>query len=219
MPISASLSKNFRFLVLEVIKQTDNALRVLDEGDVSSIRKIRSRDDYIDHLKSIIENKCFAYLRRADIDKRTVDTIRSLNVIASNLEHIADHAVSIVGQTLHFSDAKFIQRYDYEPFFQVVFQALEKVISAFDRRDSALALEICKAEVELDRLYRAKFERILAEMSSGGQVANLTTALFIFHYLERVGDCLENIGEAILFSKMGEKMKIHQYEALRQTLS
>lgn len=220
MQLSPGLIKNFRFLVLEVIKQVDSALHVLDEQDGGAIRKIRSRDDYIDHLKSIIENKCYAYLRQdKTITKATVDTLRSLNVIASNLEHIADHAVSIVGQTLHFSTPSFFHRFDYNPFFQVVFEALEKVISAFHERDTSTALEICRAEVELDRLYKAKFERILAEMSAGGEVANLTTSLFIFHYLERVGDCLENIGEAILFSKMGEKMKVHQFQTLHQAMS
>lgn len=220
MPRTDGLDKNFQFLVIEVIKQVERTERLLQSPDARLKRKIKSRDDYIDHLKSTIENKCFAYLRQnGNIHKRKADRIRSINVITTNLERIADHAVNIVVQTSHFDDDRFFDRYDYHPFFESVTGALRLVFDAFHDGDAAKAMQICDAEVDLDDLYVTKFERILAEMEGGKNVPNLVTSLFIFHYLERMGDCLLNIGEAILMSKMGEKLKINQYRSLREGLA
>jgi phosphate uptake regulator/aminoglycoside phosphotransferase (APT) family kinase protein len=214
------INRNFRFLTVEVIKQVERCQRYVGAPDEYIHKQINSRDDYIDHLKGIIENKSFAYLRqRADIDKKTADTIRSLNVVTANLERIADYAVNIVRQTDYFTDGAFLTRYDYNEFFREVISGLHLVGEAFKDPDVSTAIEICEKESKLDDLYKKKFERLLAEMVDGRQVPNLITALFIFHYLERMGDCLLNIGEAVIFSKMGEKLKFHQYQTLKDTLA
>jgi phosphate uptake regulator len=220
MPRNDGLDKNFQFLAIEVVKQVERTERLLRKSDPVLKKKIKSRDDYIDHLKATIENKCFAFLRRnGNIHKRKADRIRSINVITTNLERIADHAVNIVVQTSHFDDERFFSRYDYHPFFERVEEGLGLVFDAFHDSDASKAMRICETELELDDLYRTKFDRILAELEGGQSVPNLVTSLFIFHYLERMGDCLLNIGEAILMSKMGEKLKIRQYRSLREGLA
>jgi hypothetical protein len=57
------------------------------------------------------------------------------------------------------------------------------------------------------------------ELNEGKYAQDLVTALFIFRYLERIGDSLLNVGEALLFLLIGEKIKIHQFEALEKTLA
>ena len=90
---------------------------------------------------------------------------------------------------------------------------------AFLREDMPLALKICKSEFRLDSLYKDNFNHVLAEMGSGKNIPNLVTILFIFRYLERIGDSLLNVGEAIIFAILGERIKIEQFESLQQTLS
>jgi phosphate uptake regulator/aminoglycoside phosphotransferase len=193
---------------------------MLDEHDPKLQHKVTNRDNYIDHLRTIIDNNSFSFLREhGSLDKRLVDEIRARSVIASNLERIADHAVSVVGQTEHFTDVRFFRRYDYAPFFDTILDSLDQILPAFNERDASRAARICRSEGELDRLYHEKFERVLAEMQSGRDVANLVTSLFIFHYLERMGDCLQNIGEAIIFTRLGERVKFHEYESLRSSLA
>jgi phosphate uptake regulator len=214
------LDKNFRFLVVEVSKQVERAYRCLHEPDDLLIQHICNRDDYIDHLKNTIESKCFSYLQRyGNIDKPIVDRVRSLNTIAANLERIADHVVNVARQTGHLTDPTFLGRYELQPFFQEVSNALSVVVDAVSLSDTTKAMQICDSEVALDKLYEAKFARILAEMAGGGDPGNLVTSLFIFHYLERMGDCLLNIGEAIILSRMGERLKIRRYQSLRETLA
>ena len=216
----AAVEENLRFLILEVTRQVEDAMRVLDDPSQQLIEKIRQRDDYIDNMKSVIENKCFSKILElsAEGEKRKVDMMRSVIVITANLERIADYCENMVEQIRYMPDPKFLQRYNYKPFFRELLVAIETVFDAQKDGDSSLAMKICRAENNLDILYKEIFDRIMAELADSKDTGPLITALFIFRYLERAGDRLLNIGEAIIFSIMGEKFKIHEYRVLEETL-
>ncbi len=214
------LADNLRFMVLEVVKQIENTQRVLQKRDPKLIESIEGRDDYIDNFKSVIENKCYSLIhRQGAMDKRRVDLLRATNTVSSNLERIADFAVNIVGQLEYLKDPEFIQRFGPDRFFKEVLQALELVYKAMNLLDMSLAFRICRAEPALDMLYKVQFDRIMVELRSGRDTENLITSHLILRYLERMGDALLNIGEAIIFAAVGEKFKIRQYEALKETLA
>jgi len=213
------VEENFRFMVLEVTKQVENTLKVIENPDPALVAKIESRDDYIDNLKSVIENKCFSRIHTGfGGDKRAIDLARAVNIITSNLERLADHAVNIVMQSQYLRDPHFIKRYDYKAFFSEITKALRLVVKALYNQDITLAFKICRAEVTLDALFKANFDVILKDLRKGESPENCITAHNIFRYLERMGDTILNIGEAIIFAAVGEKFKIHQYEALKETL-
>ncbi len=214
------VEENFRFMVLEVTKQVENTLKVLEHPDPGLVAKIESRDDYIDNLKSVIENKCFSRIHTGfGGDKRAIDLARAVNIITSNLERLADHAVNIVMQSQYLRDPGFIKRYDYRAFFTEIIKALRLVVKALYNQDITLAFRICRAEVTLDALFKANFDNVLRDLRKGESPENCITSHNIFRYLERMGDTILNIGEAIIFAAVGEKFKIHQYEALKETLA
>jgi phosphate uptake regulator len=214
------VEENFRFMVLEVTKQVENALKVLEKPDPALIVKVESRDDYIDNLKSVIENKCFANIHAGlGGDKRAVDMARAVNIITANLERLADHAVNIVMQSRYLRDPAFIRRYDYKAFFNEIIKALRLVVKALSNLDIALAFRICRSEVALDALFKANFDVVLADLRKGESPENCITAHNIFRYLERMGDTMLNIGEAVIFAAVGDKFKIHQFEALKGALA
>lgn len=215
------IEKNFQFLLLEVERQMEGTLAIVEKRDELAIAKIEARDDYIDNLKSVVENACFATLHA---EKRPnapdVARIRALNIIGNNLERVGDHAVNVVRQTRHYDDPACIKRYAYLPFFAEIRQALAWTPKAVLERDMTAALRICRSELTLDRLYKAQFDRIRDELRSGGAMTgDLLTTLFIFRYLERIGDALLNIGEAAIFGITGDKFKIHQFTALKDILT
>ncbi len=214
------IADNLRFMILEVTKQIENAKKVLDTPDPKLVESIESRDDYIDNLKSVIENSSFAaILRQGATEKRKVDLFRAVNTISSNLERIADFAVNIVSQTQYLVNPEFIQRYNYERFFAEILACIDLIYQAVIKQDISLAFRICRCEANLDLLYKVQFDRILQELRSGHNTENLITSHLIIRYLERMGDAMLNIGEAIIFAAVGEKFKINQYEALKETLA
>ncbi|WFS63178.1 PhoU domain-containing protein [Pseudodesulfovibrio thermohalotolerans] len=214
------LGENFKFIVYEVENQARSTQKFMDAPSRKRYAKITSRDDYIDNLKTIIENKCYSRIHSdRTLDKRQLNKIRAIQVICVNLEKIADYFVNIVKQMQYLDDQSFVQRYGYTEVFEIILDRLGSILDSFDNEDMSKALYICKAEPLLDDVYKVRFDRVMNEMGMGRDAQSLITVLFIFRYFERVGDALLNIGEAIIFSLLGERIKIEQFEALQQTLS
>lgn len=213
------LRENIQFLVIEVEAQVQLTLKLLRDFDVERFEKIAAKDDYIDNLKTTIENECFSRIHGRDAVKPAeIDRIRSIHVICVNLERIADFCVNIANQTDYLSHYSFLDRYELDPYFTVIQNALKDVTPVFEKKDMSGALRICRSEYELDRLYAENFKQILAELKTSTHVQDLMTVVFILRYLERIGDALLNIGEAILFYITGDRIKIRQFEALQQIL-
>ncbi len=213
--------ENAKFLVLEAEGQVKLTFGLLSNFDNSLLEKIASKDDYIDNLKTTVENMCFSKIHGYKyVSEKEINAIRALHVICVNLERIGDFCVNIARQTMYLSDIAFIRTYDdYQKMFSEVSAALLKIIPVFEDRNLTGALEICRVEYHLDMLYKKNFDRIMIALRQGKDVANLITVLFIFRYLERIGDSLLNIGEALIFAAIGDRIKIRQFDALQQTLS
>jgi len=222
MPIPTPIIDNLKFILLEVSQQVEDTQESLDTGgDPERLAAIISRDEYIDSLKVYVENKCFALIFSNSSVKvqAEADLIRAINTITGNLERIADHAVNIAKQIPYFEDSEFIKDYDYKHFFEIIMLNLKRIPRALFDQDLHLARKICTSESKLDRAYKRAFDKLLKELSKGKQVENLITTIFVLRYLERIGDCLLNIGEAIIFSVIGEKLKLSQFEFLEETLA
>lgn len=214
------LEENFRFIALEVANQVKATMAFLGSPSLMLYDKIVSRDDYIDNLKNIVENNCFSKIHTDKrISKKRIDEIRSIHIICVNLERIADFCVNIVGQLGYLTDHTFLHRFDYKSMLTEIKNSVAQILSAHDKQDLGSALAICRSEYTLDQTYKANFDRIMAELAAGRNMQDYITVLFVFRYLERIGDSLLNIGEALLFSIIGEKVKIEQFQALQQSLT
>lgn len=215
-----TIAKNIRLMIVEVTAQVQQTREFLTSPGRDLLSQIISRDDYIDNLKGLVEDRCFQVLAdQPNPERRLVITLRSALPISANLERIADFAVNIVRQYEHLEDPEILGIHDLSPLFEEVLRGLSRVGRALTGQQADLAYSICQSEFNLDELYSDRFAEIRAQLASGQQTGDLVTTLFILHYLERMGDSLLNIGEAILFTLVGERMKIHQYRALTDSLA
>jgi phosphate uptake regulator/aminoglycoside phosphotransferase len=215
----AAIEENFRFLCIEVRRQVSDMRVILHARKPDLEQRLFSRDDYIDNLKSIIENKCYALLVDEELDKPTVNRLRATITATANLERIADFAVNVIGQLQYLTDQAVLNRFDPDPICDEILDAIERTPKALLETDITVALKLCRAEVTVDELFVEAFKRILDGMRGSKSPEQLVTVLFIFRYLERMGDAILNVGEAAIFAAAGEKLKISQYQALNETLS
>ncbi len=215
-----NILENFHFLTIEAENQVKLTYGLVSEFNPELLEKIVSKDDYIDNLKTTVENTCFStiYSMPEHITREQLNDIRAIHIICVNLERIADYCVNTGRQLKYLSDISFIQQYDYKAMFSQIREAISDIMRVFRHRDLSGALVICRAECELDRLYKLNFDLMLGQLEQGGHPGDLITGIFIFRYLERIGDSILNIGEALIFAIIGDRIKIRQIDALEQTL-
>lgn len=214
MRLPESVDDNLRFLIREVQQQLHRTELYLETPSEKLRRKLETRDAYIDNLRTFIQRACFK-LAAEDTD---VELLKSLDIIAINLERIADFCGNVVGQLDYVKEQELLTADRFLPFVQRVSEACELIERAITTQDVNTALRICRAEPALDDLYEAEFKRCLDGLRAGTSVETHVTLLFIWHYFERMGDSLLNIGEAIISSALGEKIRIGQLWALEGTL-
>jgi phosphate uptake regulator len=217
----ANLQENLRFLVLRVTALVDDTQQYLKDPEPKLLTTILSGDDYIDNLKSTIESNCFSCLSAAMApEKKEINHIRATQTICINLERIADYCTNITRQHGYLHDPDFPGQFPYQEMFREIRKSLAPILPVFRKGDLGGALAICRSEFELDRLYKENFDIVRERLrSSREEMDDLLTMLFIVRYLERIGDAILNIGEALLLSMIGERIKIQQFQALQQTLS
>jgi phosphate uptake regulator len=220
---ASGLYDNFRFLILEVISHIRQTSTFLLAPEAELYEYIVSRDDYIDNLKNSIENACYAHIASAAehrLSTQAINTYRAVQTIAVNLERIADYCVNIVHQVHYLSDPNFLQTYDYQSMIREILTGMDEIHAALQEKSLPRTLHICRTENTLDKMCKARFDRIMDELQHGPTCpGDYMTVVFIIRYLERIGDALLNIGEAILFAIIGEKIKIHQFQALQENLT
>lgn len=214
-----AVDENLHFLILEVTRQVERTRSYLRNPSGKVRESIVRRDDYIDHLRTIIQRKCFDHVREAsEKDRFEIEFLKSLDLVTGNLERLADYCESVVGQSQFLASFDVLDQISLDENFDAILEGLEMVEPALKARDVHEALEICRIEPRLDEVYAETFKRLLARLDAGGSAHAHVTALLIAHYFERMGDCMLNMGEAILSAALGERIKIDQYRALADTI-
>ncbi len=172
---------NFRFLTIEAENQVKLTYGLLTSFNVRVLEKINAKDDYIDNLKTTIENNCFSTIHASGgaLAQKELNDIRALHVMALNLERIADFCVNIGRQTRYLSDLSILADYDFGSMFSEIQKAVNQISGVFTAKDLNGALAICRSEFRLDFLYKYNFDHIMARLKSGKQATDLVTAIFI----------------------------------------
>ena len=207
------LTDNLRFLVLEVHRQLERTRAYLHDPTPEARKRLLSRDDYIDNLRTFLQRACFE--NPQDVDP---EYARAMTVVSANLERIADFCENILRQFSYVTNKELFSSYDFSPFFDVVLQAVPLCEEAILERDISTAIRVARAEPRLDQMYSDAFKGVLLELEGRGHPQTYVTILFVLHYFERMGDALLNIGEAVISASLGERVKIGQLWALEETL-
>lgn len=209
-----NLEDNLRFLIRETRKQVFRAQRYLEQPQAELLKALQERDNYIDNLRTFIQRGCFTHATT----NSNLEYYKAVDIIAVNLERMADICEDVTDQMQYVKYPALMSRDRLAPFVDEVIRGLDLVDEAVSELNIHVALSICRAEPRLDQLYEAEVKRCLKHLRAGHAVETHVTLLFIWHYFERMGDALLNIGEAVISAALGEKIKIGQLWALEDTM-
>ena len=201
-----------------VQSQLMSAMTAFFRKDLALAQKVTGKDDQVDNLLGLIEEKCFERIAGAPVGSPRARRLRGVFRVALDLEKLGDYAVNVAEQAVHLSrlPARPIP-FDLAGPARVALGALDEVITAFRSASAEKAKNACRCETELDRQYRVALAETFRRLRQPDQdPAFLITNLFVAKFLERIGDSILNIGETTLFILTGERLKLHQYLHLEQ---
>ena len=204
-------------MVEEGVRMAIKALETLD-GDLAN--RVIESDREIDQIEVDIEEECLKLLalhQPVAIDLRYIIAVIKIN---NDLERIGDLAVNIAERAAFLSTQKKLDLlFDFPGMAEKTQSMLKKSLDALVNMDSALALEVCASDDEVDEMNREMF--VLVQDSIRKDTNRLDCLIHLLsasRHLERVADCATNIAEDVVYMIDGQIVRHRAEEYESQTI-
>ena len=187
------------------------ALDALTSGDMDLSREVVAADASINRLRFDVEAECYGLLATEQPVARDLRTIVSALTVSNDLERIGDHGKKIAGTHLRmFQSPMSMSLCDLPRLGQMALTMLDRGLHAYATHDRAEADAVCKADDQVDALYKQTFNVILSYMLENPRLIGFGTYLLqIAHEIERVADLATNIAERVIYSATGELVDLN----------
>ena len=219
MAFPKSIRENLHFLIAEVGVQLAVLQSYLSTPAATLGKRILDREGYAGNLKQRIHNSCLAQISSSSEGQVNKQLIRAVELIATHLERIAEHAREVIQQASYLKDASVLAAQEHGPLLESLLQGLDLIESAVCEQDNQLALKLGKIEQELDAAYKGYLKKYTKALRGRKQTEDLVCLIFVAHRIEQMGDELLIISEAILSANMGQPFNTNRYSTLSASMA
>lgn len=193
-----------------VEEQLANALRVLVFDELELARVVIDADAIVNSLEVEIDEECtriVALRQPAATDLRLVMTVSKT---ITELERIGDEAKRVAKMSRKDMDGALEDdvRADLEHMGDLVRDMLRQVLDAFARTDVDTAVQVVKADREVDKKYNKVVKQLIRQMSRHpDSVPAVMNIMWAVRSLERLADRCQNIAEHIIYMVIGTDVR------------
>lgn len=187
------------------------SLESLSRRDVELAQQVIRDDEAINERRFRIEEACLALIATQQPTATDLRLVIAAMSIVVDMERMGDHATGIAKTVVRIGDEPFVKPLqDIPRMADLSREMLRESLQAFLRRDAAKAREIAERDDEVDHLYKAVFDELVAIMAHDpAAVAGSTYLLWCAHNLERIGDRVTNIAERVVFVTTGDMRELN----------
>jgi phosphate transport system protein len=198
--------------------QICRAVRTLEDEDVEQARLVVDRDQKIDQLDVQADEEIIRLIAKRQPVARDLREVLAVQKIVSDLERIGDQARRLARLTLLFyegdnSPPNYRLINDIPKLSNLVAGMLESALTAFDKLDPMLALEVIRADAELDEEMRSALRRLstylMEDSRSVGHVVDIAIGL---RAVERIGGHTKYIANHTIFLITGKDVRHNSLE-------
>ena len=192
---------------LEVKASLEKAIQAVKEDDQVAAKEVIEHDEIINGHEIHLEKKTAQIIAlQSPVAGDLRETISILKA-SSDLERLADHAVSIAKSVLLLKEEYRDEQIDamIGQMGDNVLEMLSSILKAYTEVDDKLAVQIAAKDTGNDELYLKIRERTLSLIKSKPKfISEGIDYLQIANHLERSGDYITNIAEWIVYTKKGK---------------
>ena len=185
------------------------AMRALIERDAELARTVVARDHTVNRFDVEIDGLCLKALALHQPAARDLRLVTTALKITTDLERIGDLAVQVAERAIELADTLPVKPYiDLPRMAELARDMVHRSLDAFVREDAELALAVCGADDEIDKLHEQLFRELLSFMvEKPDTITRAMRLLFVSKSLERVGDHATNIAEMVIFMVKGRDIR------------
>jgi phosphate transport system protein len=213
-----SLDKDLDELNQDILKmggiieqQIYEAVECLINKDRDLAETVIKRDDQVDGLQQVIEDKSVRLVIRQQPIAKDLRAIFVGIKLVTDLERISDIAVNIARIANRIIDQQYIKPLIDIPRMAKIAQTIVRVaLDSYVSRDINMAESLFDMEEEIDHLYSQIFRELLVIMMENPRtISQATQLLMVARHLERIGDHSTNIGEMVVYLETGKRIKLN----------
>jgi len=209
----ASLRDNILMMGSLAERNLTNAANGLIRRDQELCNNAIVDDEEIDILEKQIDSQGMEIITRFQPVASDLRVVVAAMRIGSNLERVADQAVSIARRARKLNQHPKIQESILiETMIQKTIALFKDSLRAFSDRNMDLALTLKERDREIDRI-NAEISGQFTDAIGFNleQIRGYMNLIFIARNLERVGDHATNIAEDVVFAESAEDIR-HSYK-------
>jgi phosphate transport system protein len=193
-----------------VKRQIEDATGAMLKHDVAFAERVALADSRLDALQREIEGLAVTTIaRRQPVAVDLRDLIGAIRMV-NDLERIGDFAKNIAKRVVALTNSFHIDGVmpQFELMAQQVISQLTSVMESYERRDVGVALKVWRKDQDVDALHNALFRTLLTHMMEDPRnISSCIHLLFCAKNIERMGDHITNIAEAIHYIVEGREIE------------
>ncbi|MFA4945079.1 MAG: phosphate signaling complex protein PhoU [Lentisphaeria bacterium] len=202
----AKLKQNLLALCTTVEERVDTAVRALEARDARLARAVIQGDDAVDVAEVDVEEECLKTLALYQPVAGDLRLIIAFLKINNDLERIGDLAVHIAERALDYAERPGLAMpFNFRDMAAKVRAMLKRSIDSVVNLDATIALQVLKADDEVDEMHRTMYNAVTRAAGDRPQeLPALLDALSVSRYLERIADHATNIAEDAIYMLEGD---------------
>ena len=202
-------------------QNVQSAVQAFLEGDRELAKKTACADFRINALDVRITEECGQFIALRNPVAMDLRTAIAVIKATTDLERIGDEAEKIARLALEIDYDRIRKRHrrTVRNMSQQVQQALRSAIDAFARLDTQLALEVIKADAEIDQEYELTIRQMVTFMMEDPRdISPLMEVQWCVKAMERIADHAANLCEHVLYQVLGKDLRHISVEQIEQEL-
>lgn len=219
MSVAKSIQENLHFLLAETATHLALLKDYLTLPTATIPMRLLDRQGYVENLKLSIHKHCLREMSSSDQDDKDYQLLRSIEVIASQLERIVELSRDAVMQSAHIQHRGIIKVKGFLAMINRVNNGLASIEPALSAKDTRQALKIGKVERHLDTAYQKQLKHYSRLLKKEKHPADRISLIMLAHIIEQMGNAMLRISEAIISASMGQHFSTDRYHAFNASVT
>ena len=203
-----------------VEEQITNAVDALVKGDLELADRVDANDHNVNALEVAVDEECTNIIARRQPTASDLRMVLMVVKTITDLERIGDEAAKIarMAKLIHKAERISLPRFSEVKYMaDLVLDMLRKALDGFARLDATKAVDIARADQQVDEEFRLNLRHLITFMMEDPRTISVfIDILFVTKAIERMGDHAKNMSEYVVYMVKGKDVRHTSMEEIEK---